>query len=304
MKAMGFTKFGPPEVLEPMELAMPQAGEGEVRVRVKAAGVQPVDCAIRTGFRPQGVTISLPHVTGGEFAGIVDQTGSGVTAFAPGDEVLGFRMQYTYAEYVVVPQEQLVRKPAAMPWEAAGGLSGAGQTALTALEELAVGPGDTLLINGAAGGVGTVAVQAARAKGAAVIGTASPANHDYLRSIGAVPVTYGPGLAERVRALAPGGVDAALDAGGADGLLAAAELVADRNRIATTVAFELAGELGVRWIRSRRSAQRLAELVELYTHGQLYIHIRRAYPLSQAAEAHREMETGHGRGKIVLTLED
>ncbi|MEY9093219.1 NADP-dependent oxidoreductase [Paenibacillus sp. RC84] len=304
MKAMGFTKFGPPEVLEPMEIAAPQAGEGEVRVRVKAAGVQPVDCAIRAGFRPQGVPVSLPHVTGGEFAGIVDQTGSGVTAFTPGDEVLGFRMQYTYAEYVVVPQDQLVRKPDTMPWEAAGGLSGAGQTALTALEELAVGPGETLLINGAAGGVGTVAVQAARAKGATVIGTASPANHDYLRSIGAIPVTYGPGLAERVRALAPGGVDAALDAGGADGLLAAAELVPDRNRIATTVAFELAGELGVRWIRSRRSAERLAELVELYTRGQLFIHIRRTFPLSQAAEAHREMEIGHGRGKIVLTMED
>lgn len=218
--------------------------------------------------------------------------------------MLGFRLQYTYAEYVVVPADQLVRKPPAMPWEAAGGLSGAGQTALTALEELAVGPGDTLLINGAAGGVGTVAVQAARAKGAAVIGTASPANHAYLRSLGAVPVTYGEGLAERVRALAPDGVDAALDAGGADGLLAAVELVADRNRIATTVAFELTEELGVRWIRSRRSAERLAELVELYTRGQLNIHVRSTFPLSRAAEAHREMETGHGRGKIVLVIED
>lgn len=303
MRAAGFNSFGPPEMLEIMELETPQAGAGEVRIRVKAAGVQPVDCAVRSGFSPPGVTITFPHVTGGEFSGIIDQIGEGVTSFAVGAEVLGFRLQFTYAEYVVVPANQIVAKPDSMPWEVAGGLSGAGQTAHTAMEELRVGKGDTVLINGAAGGVGTVAVQVARARGAAVIGTASEANQDYLRSLGAIPVIYGAGLIDRVRALAPNGVDAALDAAGEDGLRVAAELVKDKERVVTIVAFQLIDELGVRWIRSNRSASRLAELVQLYSEGKLRIHIRNTYPLSQAAAAHREVETGHGRGKVVLMME-
>lgn len=303
MKAAGFYSFGPPEKLELIELETPQAGAGEVRVRVKAAGVQPVDCAVRTGFSPPGVSIIFPHVTGGEFAGVIDQIGEGVTSFAVGAEVLGFRLQFTYAEYVVVPANQVVAKPDSMPWEVAGGLSGAGQTAHTAMEELRVGKGDTVLINGAAGGVGTVAVQVARERGATVIGTASEANQDYLRSLGAIPVIYGAGLADRVRALAPNGVDAALDAAGEDGLRVAAELVKDKKRVGTIVAFQLTDELGVRWIRSNRSASRLAELVQLYSDGRLRIHIRNTYPLSQAAAAHREVETGHGRGKVVLMID-
>lgn len=303
MRAAGFYSFGSPEMLELIEIETPQAGAGEVRIRVKAAGVQPVDCAVRNGFSPPGVTITFPHVTGGEFAGVIDQVGEGVTSFAVGAEVLGFRLQFTYAEYVVVPVNQIVAKPDTMPWEVAGGLSGAGQTAHTAMEELRVGKGDTVLINGAAGGVGTVAVQVARARGATVIGTASEANQDYLRSLGAIPVIYGAGLIDRVRALAPNGVDAALDAAGEEGLRVAAELVKDKDRVGTIVAFQLTDELGVRWIRSNRSASRLAELVQLYSEGKLRIHIRNTYPLSQAAAAHREVETGHGRGKVVLMLE-
>lgn len=303
MRAAGFYSFGSPEMLELIEIETPQAGAGEVRIRVKAAGVQPVDCAVRNGFSPPGVTITFPHVTGGEFAGVIDQVGEGVTSFAVGAEVLGFRLQFTYAEYVVVPVNQIVAKPDTMPWEVAGGLSGAGQTAHTAMEELRVGKGDTVLINGAAGGVGTVAVQVARARGATVIGTASEANQDYLRSLGAIPVIYGAGLIDRVRALAPNGVDAALDAAGEEGLRVAAELVKDKDRVGTIVAFQLTDELGVRWIRSNRSASRLAELVQLYSEGKLRIHIRNTYPLSQAAAAHREVETGHGRGKVVLMME-
>lgn len=302
MRAAGFYSFGSPEMLELIEIETPQAGAGEVRIRVKAAGVQPVDCAVRNGFSPPGVIITFPHVTGGEFAGVIDQVGEGVTSFAVGAEVLGFRLQFTYAEYVVVPVNQIVAKPDTMPWEVAGGLSGAAQTAHTAMEELRVGKGDTVLINGAAGGVGTVAVQVARARGATVIGTASEANQDYLRSLGAIPVIYGTGLIDRVRALAPNGVDAALDAAGEEGLRVAAELVKDKDRVGTIVAFQLTDELGVRWIRSNRSASRLAELVQLYSEGKLRIHIRNTYPLSQAAAAHREVETGHGRGKVVLFL--
>ncbi|RCW45432.1 NADP-dependent oxidoreductase [Paenibacillus prosopidis] len=303
MRAAGFYSFGSPEMLELIEIETPQAGAGEVRIRVKAAGVQPVDCAVRNGFSPPGVTITFPHVTGGEFAGVIDQIGEGVTYFAVGAEVLGFRLQFTYAEYVVVPVNQIVAKPDTMPWEVAGGLSGAGQTAHTAMAELRVGKGDTVLINGAAGGVGTVAVQVARARGAAVIGTASEANQEYLRSLGAIPVIYGAGLIDRVRALAPNGVDAALDAAGEEGLRVAAELVKDKDRVGTIVAFQLTEELGVRWIRSNRSASRLAELVQLYSEGKLRIHIRNTYPLSQASAAHREVETGHGRGKVVLMIE-
>ncbi|EFC83755.1 NADP-dependent oxidoreductase [Parafrankia sp. EUN1f] len=303
MKAAAFVAPGPPEVLQIMDLPRPVPGAGEVRVRVRAAGVQPVDLSVRQGRMPMGVeATSGPMVPGNEFAGVVDGVGADVTDIAVGAEVLGFRVLNCYAEQVVVPASQIVRRPAALPWEIAGGLSGAGQTAHTAIELLRVAAGETVLVHAAAGAVGTVAVQLARLAGATVIGTASPANHDYLRALGAIPVAYGSGLVERVRAVAPGGVDASLDAAGADGLRAAVELVEDRGRIGTIVAFDLVQELGVRWLGSQRSAARLADLVELYVTGRLRVELRRAYPLEQAADAHREVATGHGRGKVVLTL--
>lgn len=207
-----------------------------------------------------------------------------------------------YAEFVVVSVDQIIAKPHGMTWEAAGSLSASGQTAHTALQELRVGKGDTVLIHAAAGGVGSVAVQLARIYGATVIGTASERNHDYLRSLGAIPVTYGEGLADRVRALAPNGVRAALDAAGGDALQVSLELVGDKDRIGTIVAFEQAARLGLRAIRSQRSAVRLAQLADLHSRGELQIHIRQTFPLSQAADAHREVEKGHGRGKIVLAV--
>ncbi|MFF5860136.1 NADP-dependent oxidoreductase [Streptomyces sp. NPDC012751] len=302
MKAAAFRAFGGPEVLELMELPTPEPGPGEVRVRVKAAGAQPTDCAVRQGWNPPGFTITFPHITGGDFAGVVDALGEGVTGFAVGDEVLGYRTQLTYAEYVVAPVDQIVRKPAALPWEVAGCLSASGQTAHTAIEILRVAEGETVLINGAAGGVGTVAVQLAVARGAKVIATAREENHAYLRELGAVPVAYGEGLIDRVREAAPEGVDAALDTASADGLRVAAELVKDKDRVGTIFAFDVYRELGVRWIGSQRSAERLAELAGLVADGKLAIHIRKTLPLAQAAEAHRELETGHGRGKIVLLV--
>ncbi|MCC3371614.1 NADP-dependent oxidoreductase [Cohnella sp. REN36] len=303
MKAVGFETYGSPEVLKMIEVETPQAGPGEVRVRVKSAGVQPADCAVRRGWTLPGMTVSLPHVTGNEFAGVVDQVGEGVADWAAGDEVLGFRMQQAYAEYVVAPADQIVAKPPVMSWEVAGSLSASGQTAHTAIETLRIGPGDTLFINGAAGGVGTMAVQLARLRGATVIGAASPGNHDYLRSLGAIPVAYGEGLEERLRALAPGGIEAALDAAGEDGLRVSARLVPELDRVVTIVAFEAAQSLGASGLRSRRSAQRLAELARLYAEGKLLAHIRSSYPLSRAADAHREVETGHGRGKVVLIVD-
>ena len=302
MKAAAFTAPGGPEVLELVEVVTPEPGVGEVRVRVKAAGVQPTDLAVREGWTPPGLTLRSPQVIGNEFAGVIDEVGPEVTGASVGDEVLGYRSLECYAEFVVVPADQIVPKPASLSWEVAGGLSGAGQTAHTAVEELGVREGDVFLVHAAAGAVGTVAVQLARRAGATVIGTASESNHEYLRSLGVIPVTYGEGLVDRVRALAPDGVDVSLDAAGADGLRAAVELVDDKNRIGTIVAFDLYQELGVRWIGSKRSAARLAELAVLAADGDLLVQIRRTYSLAEAADAHREVGRGHGRGKVLLVI--
>jgi NADPH:quinone reductase-like Zn-dependent oxidoreductase len=230
MQAMTISTFGSPDVLRLVDVDDPQAGAGQVRVRAKTAGVQPIDTRVRRGWAPTGAAVSLPQILGNEFSGIVDEVGEGVTGVSVGDEGLGFATMGCYAELVVVGADQVAAKPRDMPWEVAGGLSGAGQAAHNALKVLGVGNGNTVLIHAAAGGVGTVAVQLARDWGATVIGTASAGNHDYLRSLGAIPVTYGDGLVDQVRALAPDGVDAALDAAGADALRASLELVKDKQR--------------------------------------------------------------------------
>ncbi|SQD99826.1 MULTISPECIES: NADP-dependent oxidoreductase [unclassified Parafrankia] len=315
MKAAAFARHGGPEVLELMDLATPVAGPGQVRVRVRFAGVQPIDCAVRAGWAPPGVTPRLPTIPGNEFAGVVDQVGDEVDGVggidgvdggghgvAVGAEVLGFGQLGAYAEYLVVPAGQVTAKPAGMSWEVAGGFSGGAQTAHIALRELGVGRDDTVLIHAAAGGVGTVAVQLAVRAGSTVIGTAGAANHDYLRSLGAIPVAYGDGLVERVQAIAPAGVDAVLDGAGGDALTTSLALVADRSRILTLVEHGRAGELGIRVTPNLRSAARLAELADLQAHGALHINVRRVVPLADAAEAHRELETRHGRGKIVLAV--
>ncbi|RAV13627.1 NADP-dependent oxidoreductase [Paenibacillus contaminans] len=304
MRAAAFRSIGGPEVMEVMSFPEPQAGSGQVRVRVKTAGVQHYDCSVRNGWAPQGVAIQIPQIPGNEFAGIIDQVGDGVTGFHIGGEVLGFALLNCYAEYVVVGADQIVSKPGSMTWEEAGGLTGNGQGAHIAMKAIGVGPGDTVLINGAAGSLGAFAVQLAKEWGAkTVIGTASKQNHDYLRSLGAVPVTYEEGLTERVKALAPDGVDAAFDTAGGEGIHAAVNLVQDKNRICTFFAYGLIEELGLRVVRGQRSAARLAELVDLHSKGKLRIHIRQTFPLERAADAHRLIETRHGRGKIVLTID-
>ena len=304
MKAAAFRSFGGPEVMEVMSFPDPQAGPGQVRVRVKAAGVQHYDCGIRSGWSPPTVLVTLPQIPGNEFAGQVDQVGEGVSNLSIGDEVLGFALLNCYAEYVVVGVDQIVKKPRTMSWEEAGGLTGNGQGAYIALKAIGIRPGDTVLVNGAAGSLGAFAVQLAKEWGAeTVIGTASEQNHDYLRSLGAVPVTYEEGLFERVRAIAPDGVDAAFDTAGGEGLLAAVELVKDKNRICTFFTYDLIEALGLRVVRGERSAARLAELVDLHSKGKLHIYIRESFPLDRVADAHRSIETRHGRGKIVLTFD-
>ncbi|GAA3164879.1 NADP-dependent oxidoreductase [Planomonospora alba] len=301
MKAAAFSEFGGPEVLRIMELETPGAGEGQVRVRVRTAGVQPFDVAVRQGWTPDGVPGGLPRVPGNEFAGVVDQVGPGVGGFAPGDEVLGFNLLNCYAEYVVVPAENVTPKPAGMSWEVAGGFTAGTQTAHIAVEQLGAGEGDTLLVHAAAGAVGTAAVQLARLRGARVVGTAREENHDYLRSLGAVPVAYGEGLEERIRRAAPGGVDMVIDGAGGEALEVSLRL-AKPDRIVTLVEHGRAAELGVQTTRGVRLASRLAELAELHVRGDLAWHVRRTYPLDRAADAHREVESRHGRGKVVLTV--
>jgi NADPH:quinone reductase-like Zn-dependent oxidoreductase len=299
MKVAAFSRPGGPEVLELMELPDPQAGAGQVRVRVLAAGVQPYDCAVRAGWSPPGAPAGLPKVPGNEFAGLIDQVGAGVAEVGAGAEVLGFGQLNAYAEYVVVAADQVTAKPAAMGWEQAGGFTAGAQTAHIALGELKVGPGDTLLVHGAAGSVGTMATQLARLAGATVIGTAAPANHEYLRSLGAIPVAYGDGLLDRVRDFAP---DAALDCAGGEALTVSLAVVQDRGRILTLVEHGKAADLGIRVTPALRSAARLAELAGLHAEGKLRMHIRATYPLERAADAHRDVGSGHGRGKVVLTV--
>ena len=302
MRAAAFAEPGGPEVLKVMELPAPQAGPGEVRVRVRAAGVQPFDAAVRAGWLPPYVGgAGFPRIPGNEFAGVVDQVGADVTGVAVGDEVLGFSVLFAYAEYIVVAGTNVAAKPAGVPWEVAGGLTAGVQTAELAIDGIGLADGETLLVHGAAGSVGTAAVQIARRRGATVIGTAREVNHDYLRDLGAIPVAYGEGLADRVRALAPGGVHAALDGAGGHALEVSIELVKNRRRIVTLVEHGKAAELGVQLVQGVRTAERLGRYAALYAEGEFRFPVRRAYRLAEAADAHREIETGHGQGKIVLT---
>lgn len=302
MRAAAIDAFGPPETLHVQELPRPEASGDRVLVRVVSAGVQPTDAAIRGGWTPPGATITFPQILGNEFSGVVTGVGPNVTGFAVGDAVLGFNVLGCYAEYVAVPETQLVHTPPEVAWEAAGALSASGQTAHTALEELSVAEGETVVVHGAAGGVGSMFTQLALLRGATVVGTASPDNHEYLRGLGAVPVGYGDGQADRIRAAAEGPIDAVLDTAGHENLRTAVGLTEDRTRTATIVDMGLATELGCRIVRSQRSTERLAELVRLVAAGRLNVHIRRVYTLDEVAEAHRDVETGHGRGKVVLTI--
>jgi enoyl reductase len=301
-KALIFAEYGGPEVLRVIDVEPQRPGRGQVRVRVQAAGIQPFDCLFRSGAARQWVPATFPQRIGNEFAGVVDEVGDGV-ALAVGDEVLGWAMLGATAEHVVVPATHVAAKPATMSWPEAGALSASGQTASTALDRLRVAERDTVLIHAAAGGVGSLAVQIARAQGARVIGTASERNHEYLREIGATPVAYGDGLVERVGAAAPHGVDAALVAVGTEeALRTSLELVRDRARVGTVAFQPLADQLGIARITTERSAARLAELTRLHAAGQLRVSIQGTYRLDQAAEAHRVMETGHVRGKLAFVL--
>lgn len=300
--AVVFETYGDPDVLHTIDAAPQTPGPGELQIAVEAAGVQPFDALFRSGAIRQFAPARFPQRLGNEFAGTVTAVGDGVHEFALGDEVLGWAVQTCYAEHIVTSSAQVVPKPATMPWTDAGVLPASGQTASTALDVLGCDPGDTILIHAAAGGVGSFAVQIAVARGATVIGTASGRNHDYLRSLGAIPVEYGAGLTDRVHRAAPKGIDAALVAvSDVDALTVSAKVVRDLSRIGVIAYSPHAARLGIQTISTDRSTARLAGLTDLYVAGTLRISIQETYPLEHAADAHRAIETGHVRGKIALT---
>jgi enoyl reductase len=297
-----FASYGPPEVLRVVEVDDPGPAPDQLRVRVRAAGVQPADALYRSGafdrFRPA----TFPATIGNELAGVVDQVGAAVTGFAPGDEVIAFVDAVAYADTALVPAAHAVSKPAAMPWAEAGALSASGQTADTALDVLGIAVGDRLLVHAAAGGVGSFAVQLAVARGAVVVGTASERNHAYLADLGAIPVSYGPGLADRVRALVPDGITAALDCVGGEANDVSVELLGSPERAVTVADWQAEARVGVRRVGTDRGAARLARLVTRYEKGELVVPIQATYPLDEAPAAHHAIETGHVRGKIVLVV--
>ncbi|GAA2254448.1 NADPH:quinone reductase [Streptomyces ruber] len=303
MKAIVFDRFGGTEVLRQTEIATPEPGPGQVRVRIKAVGVNPVDGKIRSGIMEAVFPTTLPAVPGGEIAGVVDAVGEGVDRLKVGDEVLGWSDTGSYAAYALADADVLAHKPAGLDWTSAVTLPVAGDGADRVLDLLDVRAGETLLIHGAAGALGTVAVQLAVARGARVIGTAGPANQEYLTSLGATALVYGENLVERVRALAPEGVDAVFDAAGKGALEDSVTLRGGTDRIVTTADFR-AGELGVVFAEGpqRRSAARLGELARLAAAGELVTTVGTVLPLAEAAEAQRLSDAGHGRGKLVLTV--
>ncbi|MEV5491121.1 NADP-dependent oxidoreductase [Streptomyces bobili] len=301
MKAIVFDRFGGPDVLHEADIAVPQPGPGQVRVRVKAAGLNALDGKIRSGMMESVRPTTLPAVPGGEFAGVVDALGEGVSDVRVGDEVLGWSDTGSYAQYALATT--VAPKPADLDWQDAVALPVAGETSERVLNLLGVSAGETVLMHGASGAVGTLAVQLATARGARVIATAGPSNQDYLASLGATATVYGAGLVERVRALAPDGVDAVFDLAGKGALEDSITLRGGTERI-VTIADVGARQLGITFSQGTRehSTAHLAALAQDAAAGKLATTVT-AYPLDQAATAQQVSDAGHVRGKLVLTVD-
>jgi NADPH:quinone reductase-like Zn-dependent oxidoreductase len=300
MKAIVFEEYGGPEVLRLAEVEEPHAAPGQVRLKIVTVGVNQIDYKTRHGWLHQVYPVTFPVVPGSEAAGIVDEVGEGVAGISVGDEVLGFTVTGAYAEYALAVD--VAPKPAGLGWESAAALPVAAETSHRVLDTLKVTGGETLLVHGAAGSVGSVGAQLAVARGATVIGTASEANHDYLRSLGVTPVTYGDGLADRVRAAAPQGIDAVYDATGYNVLEVSIDLRGGTTDRIVTIADMRAAELGITLstVPSHQFGPALADYARLAADGRLRVRIDRSLPLADAAKAHELSEAGHPRGKLVL----
>jgi len=302
MKALQFAEYGDPEVMHVVAVEEPHAGPGQIRIAVRAAGVNPVDWKIRSGLLRGMMPVALPCIPGSDVAGVVDEVGDQTTGVSVGDEVFGFAIGGGSAQYALL--EHFAAKPSAMSWAEAAGLPVAVETATRALNLLGVAEGHTLLVNGAAGGVGAAAVQLARARGAQVIGTASEGNHEFLRSLGVTPTTYGDGLVQRVRAIAPDGPDLALDIAGRGALPDLIEITGGADRVVTIADYE-APKYGVRLTSGGegRAFQALAQAAQLFEQGRFSLPVARTYALADAHQAHRASEEGHVRGKLVLLID-
>ncbi len=301
-KAVRFNTYGGPEVLDVVEVEVPPVGPGEVLVRVRAAGLNLGEAKIRTGFLHDRFPATFPSGEGSDLAGIVETVGSGVTRFTGGDAVVGFTDdRASHAEVVVVQEANLTAKPTSVPWEVAGSLFVAGTTAYAAVRAVAPTEGETVVVAGAAGGVGGIACQLAKRRGARVIGTASTKDHDWLRSIGVEPVSYEGQLSEALAALTPR-IDAFIDTAGHGNVQLAIEAGVDPSRIDTIIDFPAVGQFGVKAEGSAAAANSavLAELLALLEGGELEVPIARTFPLDEVQAAFRYLEDKPARGKVVL----
>ncbi len=297
-RAVRFTSTGGPEVLRVVEVDEPIAGEGRVRVAVRAAGLNPYDSKVRRG----DIAASLPAGQGAEFAGVVDQTGPDVSGWAIGDEVIGWTVAAAHADFIVVPQKNLAHKPGGLDWATAGSFLTVSNTAWRSIDTLGLGGEDTLLVSGAAGGVGMLAAQFAAAAGARVVGTARESAHDFLRGLGVTPVTPGDGIRDRLAAVAPDGYTAALDTVGRESVELALALGVPVGRINSIVDFAAGSELGISNVGGgARSAEQFERFAHDLAEGRLVLPIRATFPLAEVRRAYELLETGHGTGKIALT---
>ncbi|MFE2549670.1 NADP-dependent oxidoreductase [Streptomyces sp. NPDC059355] len=306
MKAITYDAYGTSGNLKLVDVPRPKVGPGEVLVRVKAAGVNPVDWKLAAGYLDPILEVRHPVIPGWDVAGIVEAVGPDTFDFAVGDEVYGYvRKEWvelgTYAELVSAPVRTLARKPRSLGFEQAAGLPLAGLTAYQSLRRVGLKSGETVVIHSAAGGTGSFGVQIAVALGLRVIGTAGAHNHDYLRSLGAEPVLYGEGMADRIRALAPEGVDAGLDFFGDGAVEILQSLVTERGRVVSIADYEAAAK-GAHQLWVRPDTADLTFLAELADTGGLTVSVEHALPLAEAARAWELSAAGRTRGKIVLTV--
>jgi NADPH:quinone reductase-like Zn-dependent oxidoreductase len=302
-KAVRFDEYGGIDVLHVDEVPRPVPGPGQVLVEVKAAAINPGEAAIREGVFAQQWPATFPSGQGSDLAGVVAEVGPGVDRVAVGDEVIGYTdKRASQAEYVLVEQEHLTHRPSGVPWEAAGSLYVVGSTAYAAVRAVSLSVGDTVVVSAAAGGVGSIAVQLAKQAGATVIGLASEPNHEWLAGHGVIPVNYGPGVADRIRAASGGRVDAFIDTFGRGYVDLALELGVPRDRIDTIADFAAAQRHGVKTDGNAAGAspEVLAELAALIDKGVIELPIARVYPLDEVRDAYRVLERRHTRGKIVL----
>lgn len=298
--AVRFSAFGGPEVLEVVEVPTPEPGEGEVLVEVFATGLNPVESAIRRGDHPERWPVDFPATVGHDLAGVVLATGPGAEQFSRGDEVMGFVAQGAQATHVVVPEANLMPRPPALSWEVAGSLYTAGTMAWSAVEGLQLGPGDTVVVTAAAGGVGCLAAQFARMRGATVVGTSVETRFDFLRQFGVIPTGYGPELAERVRALTPNVITAFLDflGGQTD---AARELGVPASRVLTVLDWDAVDEHGAVRL-SPGDVVALGRVAALAAARRIRLPIADVFPLESVADAYRALDKREAPGKIVLGL--